>query len=195
MLTLTNSDIIQTLESLASEILKAEGGSTTTVKSEDLFECGDVIGNTIVFLNGNLLGQEATIQSANNDIFTLDTELTNAVTNKTKFAHLEVGFSNFISRAEAIIADKLRNKGLKLELFLTSAQLKELHTYKTIELICLSKRRDANDDDIYHANYLTFQELFNVEFGSLVADYDADEDGNIDTDEENTNVGQVSFLR
>ena len=195
MLTLTNSDIIQTLEFLAGDVIKADNGTTDALISEELSENGDVNGYLLVFLSGNLIGQEAYIESTSETTYTLDTTLTDEITNKTKFAYLETGYQSFIQRASNIIEDLFRNKAMKLELFLNTAQLKELHIYKTIELICLSKRKGATDDDAYHSNYLAFKELFEESFSSLVADYDYDEDGNIDTDEELSNIGQVSFVR
>lgn len=196
-LTLTNYDIVQSLEMLSSEILKADGGTTNTLISDDLSELGDatIAGYLIVFLSGDVIGQEAYITGGTNGTYTLDTTLTNSIANKTKFTYLEGGFKSFISRAESILTSHFRNKGMNIDLFLNNAQLKELHIYKTVELICLSKRNSANDDDAYHSNYIAFKDLYEAEFSNLVADYDTNENGVIDDGEELQQIGQVSFVR
>lgn len=196
-LTLTNADIIQTLEMLSEQILKAEGGTTTTLISNDLASVSDVEGYLIAFLSGNLNGVEVFVDSMDTgtNTATLSTTLSEAVTKTTKFAIFETGYQSFITRSEAIIDDTFRNKGLKLELFLNTAQLKEMHIYKTIELICLSKRKDALDEDIYHSNYLAFRDLFSSELSLLIADYDTNEDGIIQEGEELQALGQIEFVR
>jgi hypothetical protein len=186
-LTLTNSDLVQTLEALGGEILKADDGSTTTLVSQDLSELGNVDGYLLIFLSSDLLGNEAYISSSEDTLFSLDKTLLISVSSKTKFAYLEMPYDSFINRSSAIIEDLFRNKGM--------TQLKELHIYKTIELICLSKRNGAETDDVYNVNYETFKELFENSFTNLVADYDFNENGSIDEDEKLTNIGQVSFVR
>lgn len=196
-LILTNADIIQTLEMLADQILKAEDGTTSTIKSEQLISISDIEGYIVVFLNGELNGINSSILSVDGEAetVTLDDVLPYQVTRTTKFAILETGYLSFVTRAEAIITSAFRNKGIDINLFLNDAQLKELHIYKTIELICLSKRRDATDEDVYHSNYESFKSLYNLEFANLAADYDANENGVIDEDEELTQIGQVSFFK
>ncbi len=54
---------------------------------------------------------------------------------------------------------------------------------------------DGQDHDVYFVNYERFKNLYEVESSTLIADYDADEDGNIDEGEENLNIGQVGFSR
>lgn len=196
-LALTNSDIIETLESLADQILKAEGGTTNTLISNELTNVSEVEGYLICFMSGDLLGQETYIQSVNESTstVTLENTLTNNVTTKTKFAILETGYESNIKRAEDIITSLLRNKGLDIDLFLNNAQLKQIHIYKTIELICLSKREDADSEDFYHSNFESFRELFQIEFSTLVADYDSNKNGVIDEGEENQKVSQAIFQR
>lgn len=196
-LTLTNGDIVQTLEFLAEGILKAQGGTVNTIVSNDLADIGDVSGYKVLFLSADFFGEERAIISVDEEasILTLDSDMSSSITNTTKFAYIETGFQSFVKRAEAIIISLFRNKGMNINLFLNDAQLKEIHIYKTIELICLSKRQDANSDDMYHSNYESFRDMFDSSFSNLVADYDYDEDGSIDDDEEGIKIGQVSFLR
>jgi hypothetical protein len=48
----------------------------------------------------------------------------------------------------------------------------------------MSKRQDADTDDIYHESYLVFKENYESELTTIKADYDTDEDGTIDDSEE-----------
>jgi len=89
----------------------------------------------------------------------------------------------------------MRNKGLDIDLFLTVSQMKELHLVKTLELICIAKRQDADSDDIFHENYLLFKERYEKEMTTLKADYDVDEDGTIDTDTEEDLSVQVRLVK
>ena len=74
----------------------------------------------------------------------------------------------------------MRNRGLDIDLFLTTAQVKELHLTKCLELICMAKRQDADTDDIFHESYLVFKENYESELTTIKADYDTDEDGTIE---------------
>ena len=89
----------------------------------------------------------------------------------------------------------MRNSGYDLALFLTEPQLKEMYIYKTIELICAGLMNDAQDQDVYFANYERFKDLYVSERTSLIADYDANENGTIEEGEEILNIGQVGFAR
>ena len=93
------------------------------------------------------------------------------------------------------MVNHFRNNGRDIDLFLETTQLKEAHIYKTIELICSSRMNDGDAQDAYFVNYERFKAMYETEVTTLIADYDANEDGTISEDEEDTNVGQVSFTR
>ena len=70
-----------------------------------------------------------------------------------------------------------------------------MYIYKTIELVCSSLMNDGVADDVYFVQSERFKELYDAEISSMVADYDANEDGVISEDEELNKLGQISLIR
>ena len=197
---LTNADIVLASPLLIADyVAKANSGSTTTVVSQALkgLDPEEVIGAYICFINGDNAGEDRIITdyvSSNEGTFTFDA-LTSPVDNTTTFAIVFLDYTGGVIRAKQIITNDLRKKGFDIDLFLDSTQLRELLLLKAMSHICQAKRQDANDTDMYHINYLDFEEQYVLELNTLIADYDANESGIIDADEEDTNVGQVGFTR
>jgi hypothetical protein len=185
---LKNADIIAALPILADYYEKADGGSTTTLTCKRLTSLDDkeLIGATIGFVNGDNAGTDAVITSyTSSSTATLGfATLSNAVDSSTGFGIVLIDYKAYIDRAYDIIANEMRNRGLDVTLFITTAQVKELHLTKALELICMAKRQDADSDDIYHESYLVFKENYESELTTIKADYDTDEDGTIDESEE-----------
>ena len=185
--TLTNADVIQALPILADHYEKADSGSTTTLVSgrlTDLIEA-EIVGATIGFLTGDNAGVDATITSYTDSTGTFGfSAVSTAVDSSTGFGIVYLDYTTYINRAYDIVKNEMRNKGLDIDLFLTTAQVKELHLTKCLELICMSKRQDADTDDIYHESYLVFKQNYDGELVNLKADYDTDEDGTIEEVEE-----------
>jgi hypothetical protein len=185
--TLTNADVIQALPILADHYEKADSGSTTTLVSgrlTDLIEA-EIVGATIGFLTGDNAGVDATITSYTDSTGTFGfSAVSTAVDSSTGFGIVYLDYTTYINRAYDIVKNEMRNKGLDIDLFLTTSQVKELHLTKCLELICMSKRQDADTDDIYHESYLVFKQNYDGELVNLKADYDTDEDGTIEEAEE-----------
>ena len=198
--TLTNADIVIASPLLIADyIAKAHGGSTTTADSRSLkgLDEDEVVGAYICFLNGDNAGVDRIItdyNSTNTGLFTFDA-LDTAIDNTVTFAIVLIDYTGGVDRAEAIVTNDLRKKGLDVNLFLNPSHLRELLLLKTMSHICQSKRQDADDQDMYHINYLDFEERYKTELNTLVADYDDNEDGSIDEDEENSSLGQIRFER
>lgn len=194
-LSLTDYDIISTLSSLGGEIRKAEGGSNTTLVDQSLtFNNDSLLGSTVVFTSGLNIGVSASVSSYTSDTLTFEA-LANPVVAGANYSLLDETYESYMLRAEALITEAFKNGGLDIALMLNTAQLKELHIAKTISLICLSKRKDATDDDMYHSNYIAFDDMYKTMYSGIVVDYDSNEDGTISTDEENQELTQVGFLR
>jgi len=191
-LVLTNADIISALPYLAHIYAKAQGGSVTTLISDEFLNLNDdVAGAAITFLNGDNVGVTEPITLVTDSTVTF-AAVTTAIDASTTYGVIFESFDSFVTRAYDVIKNSFRNMGKDLDLFLTVAQIKELHLLKTLELICLSKRRDAIDTDINHMNYLEFKGQYEIEVTTLKADYDYNEDGVIDGDDEAlANTGQV----
>tara|TARA_R110000787_G_scaffold203250_1_gene313752 strand:+ start:195 stop:794 length:600 start_codon:yes stop_codon:yes gene_type:complete len=186
--TLTNADVISAFPLLADFHEKADGGSTTTLECKRLLHLSDVevIGSTITILTGTNAGTDVLITSyASSTTATFGfSALSNPIDSSVGFGIVLMDYTSVINRAYNIIVNEMRNRGLDVNLFLTVTQLKELHLTKTLELICLSKRQDADNNDIYHESYLLFKEQYESELTTLKADYDEDEDGVIQESEE-----------
>jgi len=184
--TLKNADIIQALPILANHYEKADSGSTTSLTCGRLVDLvqEEVEGATIAFIAGANAGEDATITS-----YTYTTgecgfdALSTSVDASTGFGIVYMSYSGYINRAFDIIRNEMRNRGLDSDLFKTTAQVKELHLTKTLQLICMAKRQDADTDDIFHESYLAYKEAYESEITTLKADYDLDEDGTIEESE------------
>lgn len=184
---LKNADIIAALPILADHYEKADSGSTTSLVCGRLTALVDaeMVGATIGFTTGDNAGEDATITSYTDSTGTFGfSALSNAVDSSTGFGIVYLDYNSYIDRAYDIIKNEMRNRGLNIDLFLTTSQVKELHLTKTLELICMAKRQDADTDDIFHESYLVFKENYQSELNNLKADYDTDEDGTIEEAEE-----------
>jgi len=184
---LKNADIIAALPILADHFEKADSGSTTTLVSgrlTDLVEA-EIVGATVGFTTGDNAGVDAVITSYTDSTgsFGFDA-VANAVDSSTGFGIVYLDYNSYINRAYDIIKNEMRNRGLDIDLFKTTAQVKELHLTKALELICMAKRQDADTDDIFNESYNVFKENYESELTTLKADYDTDEDGTIETAEE-----------
>jgi len=196
--TLKNADIISALPILADHYEKADSGSTTELVCGRLTALveAEMVGATISFITGDNKGEDATITTYADGTGTFGfSALSNAVDSATVFGIVYLDFQSYIGRAYDTIKNEMRNKGLDIDLFLTVSQMKELHLVKTLELICIAKRQDADSDDIFHENYLLFKERYEKEMTTLKADYDVDEDGTIDTDTEEDLSVQVRLVK
>ena len=184
---LKNADIIAALPILADHYEKADSGSTTSLVCGRLTALVDeeMVGATIGFINGDNAGTDVTITSYTDTTGTFGFgAVSNAVDSSTGFGIVYLDYNSYIDRAYDIIKNEMRNRGLDIDLFLTTSQVKELHLTKTLELICMAKRQDADTDDIFHESYLVFKENYQSELNNLKADYDTDEDGTIEESEE-----------
>lgn len=193
VLTLTNADIVGRLNSLADVIDRATSGTTSTiVKIIDGAVDNEFNNHYACFLSGVNKGEDRIITTflASSGLFVFEAPvLPTAVDNKSEFAIVEVGFLGKMDEAFDIIKEDTRNSGYNIDLFLTTAQLKEIHLYKTLDLICLDLYRDASDEDMYWSNHLVYDEKYEKTFNTLKADYDRDEDGLISEQEEDKNFG------
>jgi hypothetical protein len=195
--TLKNADIIQALPLLADHYEKADSGSTTQLVCSrlTLLVDGEIEGATIGFISSDTAGTDAIVTSYEGGSGTFGfAALSNAVDSSTGFGIVYIEYTPFINRAYDIISNEMRNRGLDITLFKTTAQMKELHLVKTLELICMSKRQDADSDDIYHESYLVFKENYESELTTLKADYDTDEDGTIE-EAEKKQSNQVVLMK
>ena len=184
--TLTNADIVSRLKLLADYHLKADSGSVTTAINSSLIDEPTVANAYICFVNGSNIGADRIITDFTtvNGTCTFDT-LDNAITNTDEFCITRKGFLSDFEQASLAISNDFRNQGYDIDLFLTTAQLKELYIFKTLEIICGSLMNDGDDDDIYFIHYNRFKDLYTTEMAVLTADYDSNEDGEISEDEEN----------
>jgi len=194
---LKNADIIAALPILADHYEKADSGSTTQLVCSrlTLLTEGEVNGAIIGFISSDAAGTDAVVTSYDGGSGTFGfAALSNAVNGSTGFGVVYIDFTSFIDRAYDIIKNEMRNRGLDIDLFLTTTQVKELHLTKTLELICMSKRQNADTDDIYHESYLVFKENYESELTTLKADYDTDEDGTVE-EAEKKQSNQVVLIK
>ena len=197
MPTLTSADLVSRLKLLADEHLKADSGSTTTAVNADLINDSDKTNDIICFISGSNVGVDRVITNFDDTTGTITfAALDTAITGLDEFCLVKNGFASDIAQAGVAIRNDFRNSGYDLDLFLNSdVQLKELYIYKAIELICAGLVNDGTEDDAYFFNYNRFKDFYDVEKTTLTADYDANEDGTISTDEENVTTNFVVLGR
>ena len=194
-LTLTNADIVSRLKLLADEHLKADSGTTTTVVCSALIDA-DIVNHYVCFVSGSNVGVDRVITAFDDTTGTITVDaLDNAVTNTDEFCIVQTGFQSDVSQAYNVMRNDLKNMGRDITLFLTDWHLKEMHIYKTIELICASLMNDGDDQDAYYVNYKRFEKLYELEKVNMLADYDADESGDISTAEEEASMPQAYMVR
>ena len=185
--TLTNADIVQALPRLADLYEKADSGTTTTATSARLIGLNEdeVIGSIVSFITGDNEGVDATITGFNTSTGEMTfNPLSNAIASGNVFGVISLDYQSYIKRAYSIIKNEIRNLGRNADLYLDETQVKELHLLKTMQIICMAKRQNADTDDIFHQSYLDFTDQYKNELVTLKADYDLNEDGLISEDEE-----------
>lgn len=184
-LSLTTAELVSRLKLLADYHLKANSGSTTTVVNTSLVGESNISNSLICFISGLNAPTDRVVTSFYTETGTVGFgALDNAVVNTDEFCIVKRGYQSDVVQAEQAMRNHFRNMGYDLDLFLTSSHIKEAHVYKTLELICGSLMNDANADDVYYFHYKRFKELYETETSTLIADYDANEDGAISEDEE-----------
>lgn len=197
-MTITNADIVSRLKLLADEHLKADSGSTTTAVNSSMINSGyDYTNQFICFISGVNVGVDKVITAyaTATGTFTFSA-LASAVTNIDEFCVVSKGFQSDVVQATSIVKNDMRNRGYDVAKFLNfQDQLKEMYIYKTIELVCGGLMNDGQDQDVYFIHKEDFKKLYEMEASNLIADYDTNEDGDIDTGEETQNIGQVGFSR
>lgn len=187
-MTITNADIVGRLKLLADEHLKADSGSTTTAVNASIKDGNDYLNHFICFVSGDNIGIDriVTTYATATGTFTFDA-LSTAVSNVDEFCIVSKGFQSDVASAISIVKNDMRNRGYDIDLFLNyQTQLKEMYIYKTIELVCGGLMNDGQDQDVYFVHKNDYKALYELERSNLIADYDANEDGTIDQDEENT---------
>jgi len=195
-LTLTNADIVGRLKLLADRHLKADSGSTTTAVNATLIDETTLVNQFICFVNGDNVGIDSVITAFDDTTGTITFDaLANAVTNTDEFCIVQTGFQSDVTQAYNVMRNDLRNRGYEIDLFLTHDQIKEMHIYKTIELICSSLMNNGDDQDAYFVHKGDFRNLYETETLNMLADYDADKSGDISTSEEEQSLRQAFVVR
>lgn len=199
-LTLTNADIISRFSKASNHRGKATSGTINTLVYDRVTFNGNYSDNYfngmyICFLSGANKGIDRIITNYTSSTGTFTFEAVSAtIDNTTEFAIVENGFLSYMQDAFSFIQEKVKNDGKDIDLFLTTSQLKELHLYKTLDLICQDKYEDADDDDMYYNRHVHYKDLFNSTYTALKADYDENEDGEI-SDDEKLQGGSYGKLR
>lgn len=194
MLSLSNAELINNLTLLADFVGRVDSTSTTGVTVNSLADENIVANDTLCVLSGINKNTDIAITDFDNGLIEFDA-IDSACGIRDIVAICKLGFDNYVANAYDILKNDLKNKSVDITLFLNEWQLKQLHIYKTLELICGDRRNSSDSADAYNANFERYQNLYNVELNGFVADYDISEDGTISEDEELNFKGQVGFVR
>ncbi|MFZ9660171.1 MAG: hypothetical protein ACO29X_06460 [Arcobacteraceae bacterium] len=194
MLSLSNAELINNLTLLADFIGRVDEANTTSIKVNALANEDITENDTLCVLSGSNKNIDLAITDSMLGTFTFDA-ITTACDVRDIVAIIKLGFDNYTNSAYEILKNDLKNKGVKIELFLTEWQLKQLFIYKTLALICGDRRNSSDTADAYNANFERYDALYSSELTTFVADYDISENGSISEDEESIYKSQVGFVR
>ena len=181
LLEINNAEVLTAQPSLANIEGRADYYGGIILQSNEFTNYPSLVGFYCIVLSEDV-GFESLIlnhKANSNEIFLSESGESNL--NNARFALIEKTFKPFWLRAISKIENDLKNKGYCLEGFTNPEQFKELVLLKTLELINLSKRNGAGDDDVYNANYNTFKEVYETELSAIKADYDPSCETNITT--------------
>lgn len=92
-----------------------------------------------------------------------------------------------------LIMNEIRSKGFRPALIMASADLKVVHAFKTLELICTDFMKAR--DDVWDILSQRYAEKYTDAFGKLIFNYDADESGTIEGNEENQSPARLKMVR
>jgi hypothetical protein len=92
-----------------------------------------------------------------------------------------------------ILMDDIRAKGFRPALIIGSADLKHIHAFKTLELICTDFIKSK--DDLWDMLSIRYSEKYVESFGKLRFQYDVDESGAIAGGEENQSPANLKMVR
>lgn len=194
MLSLSNAEIINNLTLLADFVGRVDTSTTTSITINSLANEDIEANDTLCILSGDAKNTDIAITDFDAGEITFD-ELDSSIQVRAIVAICKIGFDNYVSNAYDMLKNDIKNKSLEIELFLTEWQLKQLHVYKTLELICGDRRNGADTNDAYNANYERYYALYRSELTTFVADYDINENGSITEEEELNFKAQVGFVR
>lgn len=194
MLNLSNADLINKLTLLADFVGRVDSSTLDTVFVGSLAKEDIEANDTLCILSGDTINTDIAITDFDSGEITFEA-IETPIAIRSIIAICKIGFDNYIANAYEVLKNDLKNKNVDINLFLTEWQLKQLHIYKTLELICGDRRNGADTNDAYNANFERFGSLYSSELVNFVADYDANEDGSISDAEELIFKGQVGFIR
>ena len=100
-----------------------------------------------------------------------------------------------IDFAWEMLMNDIRAKGFRPALIMNSADLKHVHAFKTLELVCMDFMKDGAVDDLWRVLSEKYGEKYEAAFAKLRFQYDEDESGAISGGEENKGVGNLKMVR
>lgn len=92
-----------------------------------------------------------------------------------------------------ILLNDIRAKGFRPALIMNSADLKFIHAFKTLHLICMDFMKA--DGDLWSVLSDKYAELYKDSFGKLIFQYDTDESGAIGEAEKNQTLSRLYMVR
>lgn len=102
-------------------------------------------------------------------------------------------FRKKIEFAWEVLMKYVRAQGLRPALIMESQELKVIHIYKTLQLVCVDFIKEPQD--VWSLLADKYKELYDQELTTLRFAYDADESGAVSEAEQEKPVGRKCFLR
>ncbi len=106
---------------------------------------------------------------------------------------VQTNYDKQIQEGFNIVKRDIKDKGRRPHMLIDGSQIRECLILKTFELIFFAFAK--TEEDIWWNRYLMTKEKYEERFSKLVIKYDADEDGQIDSDERKVNISQLELKR
>lgn len=100
-----------------------------------------------------------------------------------------------LDAAWELLMNDIRSKGFRPALIMNSADLKQVHTFKTLELICLDFMKTGSVDDLWLVLSEKYGERYQKAFDTLRFQYDENQSGGISSGEQDKSPGGLKMVR
>ena len=177
-----------------SKIFTADSGNKTTIVSTELTEKDDYWnGGSVEVVSGTNLGQVRKVTDFVASTNTLTVETFTGLIDGTSKVLLIRTFKKEIDRAFDRFKLDVKNRGIHIDRIIDNNQVKEYIIILALHYICMGFSTDVAD--IWFSKAEIYEKDYKKLIGTAVFEYDEDNDGNIESTEEQKNIFQPQGIR
>lgn len=177
-----------------NKIFTSDSGTSTTIISTELTEKDDYWnGGSAEVIDGINVGQIRKVTDFVASTTKLTVEAFVAAIDATSKIRLTRTFKKEIDRAFDRFKLDVKNRGIRIDRIIDDSQVKEYIIILSLHYICFGLSTDIAD--IWFAKAEAYMSDYKKLIGTAVFEYDDDNDGNIESDEEQKNIFQPKGKR